>query len=144
MNRTILRTILGPLALLALAACSEPDATVSRCVPEGKCEELLHSNAAVFTSVGGDAAKGRALYEEKCARCHGPDGKGGQGPTASSADMTSPAWQQGRTDNQMRLTILRGRGMAMPSFQLKEQELKDVVAHVRSLKITPPPAEKGY
>lgn len=130
------------LFALAAAACGDPEGTVARCVPEGSCDELLHARAAVFSSVGGDAARGKVLFEEKCSRCHGPDGKGARG--GATIDMTSAAWHQGRTDNQMRLTILRGRGMMMPAFALEEQQLKDVVAHVRAIKVVPPPPKKGY
>ncbi len=29
---------------------------------------------------GGEASSGQGIYEDNCARCHGPDGEGGVGP----------------------------------------------------------------
>jgi mono/diheme cytochrome c family protein len=140
-----MRRLLPILTLLAastLGACGEPTTTVSRCVPEGKCEELLHSTKAVFTSVGGDVQAGRALFMEKCVKCHGEGGQGA--PGGASLDLANAGWQKGRTDNQIRLTVLRGRGTMMPPFPLDEKQQKDVVAFVRSLKAEAAPVEKGY
>ncbi|GMV44313.1 MAG: hypothetical protein AMXMBFR64_60290 [Myxococcales bacterium] len=133
--------IISSVLALALASCSDAGGTVSRCVPEGQCQELL-AHQSVFTSVGGDPGRGKEIFDARCSKCHGEDGKGVRGQT--TVDLTSAAWQQGHTDNQVRLTILRGRGMMMPAFPLEEQELKDVVSHVRTLKIAPPVVEKGY
>lgn len=130
------------LLLIGAAGCSDATGTVSHCVPEGQCDEFLNSHNAVFTSVGGDPAHGTEIFVARCARCHGEDGKGARG--GSSMDLTSAAWQQGRTDNQIRLTVLRGRGSMMPAFTMEEQDLKDVVSHVRALKIAPPVVDKGY
>lgn len=134
MIRFPLRTLLVLAALSPLAGCDDPTTTVSRCVPEGACEELAErsSPAAVFSAVGGDPEQGRALYREHCAECHGDEGRGAGHD--DRGDFTSPAWQAGRTDNQIRLTILNGRGMMMPAFSLGEGELKDLISYLRTMR----------
>jgi len=53
-----------------------------------------------------------AMYNAKCARCHGADGAG-NGPSADSLhprphNYTDPAWQAGITDAQIKEIIVRG------------------------------------
>lgn len=84
-----------------------------------------------------DAAQGRDLYTTTCARCHGADGSGGLpvfdgGP--SPRNFHDRAFQTDRTDEQLKLTIMNGKGTGMPSFGtiFDEQQLRSLVAHVRS------------
>jgi mono/diheme cytochrome c family protein len=84
-----------------------------------------------------DAAQGRDLFATTCARCHGADGTGGLpvfdgGP--SPRNFHDHAFQQDRTDEQIKLTIMNGKGTGMPSFGtlFDEQQLRSLVAHVRS------------
>jgi cytochrome c oxidase cbb3-type subunit III len=85
-----------------------------------------------------DAAQGRDLFATTCARCHGADGTGGApifdgGP--SPRNFHDHAFQHDRTDEQIKLTIMNGKGTGMPSFGtlFDEQQLRSLVAHVRSL-----------
>jgi mono/diheme cytochrome c family protein len=84
-----------------------------------------------------DAAQGRELYASTCARCHGAEGTGGLplfdgGPRPR--DFHDHAFQTERTDEQLKLTIVNGKGTGMPSFGtiFDEQQLRSLVAHVRS------------
>lgn len=57
-------------------------------------------------------AQARAMFETKCARCHGLDG-GGNGPSADSLhprphNYTDPAWQASVTDDQIKQIIVKG------------------------------------
>ena len=61
-------------------------------------------------------------FKAKCARCHGPDGKGG-GPEAAEQevpprDLTDAAYMNTRTDGQLFYQILEGGGdeSEMPGF----------------------------
>jgi mono/diheme cytochrome c family protein len=79
----------------------------------------------------GDAARGKALYMDKCGACHGADARGGLGVSLvdrpflyRAADFTK--------------TIRRGRGK-MPPLTLEDAQIGDVLAHLRTLRITPPP-----
>jgi len=71
-----------------------------------------------------------ATYKAKCAMCHGPDGKGGKMGTRDfgSADVKA------ESDAQLTEIITKGKGK-MPAYgeKLKDAEIKDLVAYVRSL-----------
>lgn len=85
-----------------------------------------------------DAGQGRDLFATTCARCHGADGSGGLpvfdgGP--SPRNFHDHAFQRERTDEQIKLTIVNGKGSGMPSFGtlFDDAQLRSLVAHVRSL-----------
>lgn len=71
---------------------------------------------------------GRALFANRCAECHGADGKGYSGP-----DLTV-LWAEGATDGRVFRTIRDGvSGSIMPSSSAPEQELWAIVAYVKSI-----------
>lgn len=85
-----------------------------------------------------DPVEGRTLFQNNCARCHGTEGKGGLpvfagGP--SPRNFTDHAFQNERTDEQLRMTIVNGKGAGMPPFgqAFTDAQLTSLVAHVRSL-----------
>ena len=77
------------------------------------------------------AGNGAEIFKNSCARCHGADGKGGDGP-----DLTDPQrkakWQD--SDERIVNKVTNG-GRRMPAFadKLSAEEIKSVAAHVRSL-----------
>jgi cytochrome c6 len=82
------------------------------------------------------AGEGEALYKARCAGCHGPDGAG-QTPTGKSLkvrDMRSPEVQK-QSDGELTDIIAKGKNK-MPPFEksLKPEQIKDLVAQIRSLK----------
>lgn len=88
-----------------------------------------------------DAEGGRALFASSCARCHGIDGAGGLpafdgGP--SPRNFRDRAFQATRSDEQIKQTIVNGKGTAMPPFGtlFTDTQLTALVAHVRSLDST--------
>lgn len=95
----------------------------------------------IAPAADGDAAKGKALYAGKggCVNCHGPGGRG-DGPAGKMlvpppADLTGPK-TKAKSDAELLKTIREGRsGTAMAAFkgQLSEQEIRDLLAYVRSL-----------
>jgi len=78
-------------------------------------------------AVAQDAA---ATYKAKCAMCHGADGKGGKMGTRDFASAEVKA----ETDAQLTDIITKGKGK-MPSYsgKLKDTEIKDLVAYIRTL-----------
>jgi cbb3-type cytochrome c oxidase subunit III len=77
---------------------------------------------------------GTTVYKEKCAMCHGPEGKGF--PALKTPDFTDPKWQAGVTDAQIIDTIKNGKkGTPMPAFsgKLSDDEIAAVKDYVRSL-----------
>lgn len=90
-------------------------------------------------AVVGDAALGETVYEESCQRCHGTRTQRGD-----AVHLANPALLAAATDAFLRHAVLHGRpGTPMPSFEgaLREEQLDNVVALLRSW-ATPPPPER--
>ncbi len=85
----------------------------------------------------GSADRGKALFRQQCAGCHGADGKGLIAPA-----LANPVFQTAATDAFIAQTIRAGReNTPMPSFAragISESEVGDLLAFVRQWK----PAEK--
>jgi mono/diheme cytochrome c family protein len=119
------------LLSVSLAGCSRdadlPPAYRSREVPEAR----LRSAEAV--------GRGRALFLEHCALCHGEraDGRGQRREafTRPPADLTDPRWQESTSPRRIFMTIREGvRGTAMPSWRsLDAAQAWELVAYLRSL-----------
>jgi mono/diheme cytochrome c family protein len=86
-------------------------------------------------------AAGKAVYKNKCERCHGPGGLG-DGPdaepeSAEDMDLTNPKRAARNTDGVVYYKVLNGRKKPkMPAFkdELSEQQIWQVVAYVQSLR----------
>ncbi len=95
----------------------------------------------ISTSMGaaGDAGKGKPIYEKNCLGCHGPRGDGdspiGKKLVPPAADLTSATTKK-KPDAELVGIIQSGKPKtAMPPFKpaLGEQQIRDVLAYVRSL-----------
>jgi mono/diheme cytochrome c family protein len=85
---------------------------------------------------GGDPARGAELFTQTCAGCHGAN--------RLAPDLSNPTFQKTATADFLARTIKNGRAdTPMPSFQrpgadgLSDDEVRDLVAYVRSLGQTP-------
>jgi mono/diheme cytochrome c family protein len=97
-----------------------------------------------IASGAGDAAKGKAKYQEMCAACHGASGKG-DGPAAAGLPVkprnhTDAAYMGKLKDQQIFDTIKKGgqavgKSPIMPPWgnQLSDAQIWDLVAYIRSL-----------
>ena len=89
----------------------------------------LALQAGPAPDAGGD------LFKQKCAMCHGADGKGYA--SLKTPDFTDPKVQASLTDKQIVETIKNGRtGTAMPPFKdsLSDDQIQSLVTFIRSLK----------
>lgn len=86
--------------------------------------------------VQGDVEIGERLFARHCETCHGPNGRGGEGPMLNNTVLMSSA-----TDTYLFETIRRGRrGTTMEGFEtpsatrpaLSDSEIEAVVAYLRS------------
>jgi len=83
---------------------------------------------------------GATLFRERCAECHGADGKG-----VAAHDLTR-LWSAGATDNQVFQTIRNGvPNTIMPSSNAPDDQLRALVAYLRSINDSPntPPELSG-
>ncbi len=99
---------------------------------------LIALLATACRGSAGESTDGRALFEQVCARCHGRTGVGDpvQKISLGVPDMTDPAWQAARTDDDIRRTIREGsKSHKMPGFGdfYKPAQLDALARHVRSL-----------
>lgn len=75
-----------------------------------------------------------ALFDAKCAMCHGKDGRGTKfGKERGAPDFTDSEWQKSHTDAQINDAIANGRGKSMPAWKskLSSDEITALVARVR-------------
>jgi cytochrome c oxidase cbb3-type subunit III len=76
----------------------------------------------------GDADKGRQVFEDNCATCHGVDASGGEGPNIQQAPATLG-------DSEVRNIIRRGvPGTEMPGFfDISDADAANIVTYLRKL-----------
>jgi cytochrome c553 len=102
----------------------------------------LATLALAFTSGAAMAATAAENWENSCASCHGADGKAltKQGKKLKIRDYTDPKVQAELKDDEMVKAILdgvkEGGKERMKGFkdELSEQDAKDLVAYIRTLK----------
>jgi cytochrome c6 len=92
---------------------------------------LLACGVMAVCSASAVAQDAASTYKAKCAMCHGADGKGGK---MGTKDFASPDIK-GMTDAQLADVITKGKPPRMPAYgdKLKESEIKDLVAYIRTL-----------
>ena len=93
---------------------------------------LLAVSAAAVSPIWADELqieRGRELFAEKCAACHGENAKGGRG-----SDITTGQWRWGGSDTELKLNIRQGiPGTQMPPTEMSEEAALDIIAFLRTL-----------
>ena len=102
---------------------------------------LWHSSGAQDASGSqspADAKRARAkeLFDQRCARCHGRDGRGATklGEIVKAPDFTDDDWWEGGvSDERLKASIAGGKG-EMPAFgrKLTRPEISSLAAYVRA------------
>jgi cytochrome c oxidase cbb3-type subunit 3 len=88
------------------------------------------------STLGGDPAKGKMVFEKNCVPCHKQDGTGGIKLIATgnpSRNFHDAAWWKTRTDPQIQHSIETGfpkSGMVAWKGVLKPEEIKNVIAYL--------------
>jgi len=104
------RTWIGVVAGLAIAgflgACSAPAEDAGEAAP------ATSETAAAVAVPPAARERAAALFAERCAACHGPEGRG-DGPGAAAMDPKprnyhDPEWQQSVTDEEIEQAIVYG------------------------------------
>lgn len=85
----------------------------------------------------GNAAAGKAVYDEACRSCHGTDGK----PNAAIAKTMKVEMKhlgspevQASSDDALKKAITEGKGKMSPVKSVSGKAADDVVAYIRTLK----------
>src|SRR6185503_18054623 len=126
----------------ALALPKSASITINRKLLMKKSTILIL--AIVSVALGSsNAADVQENWTKNCASCHGKDGKGDTkaGKKAEVKDLTDSTYQASFTDEQMVKQIKEGmkdkdgkEKMKPYSDKLNDEEIKALVAHVRSFK----------
>jgi len=136
------RLVFGVLLLLMNLAgrhlsAQQPQPDSSRSVQQAT------SALPVQATAGNGAA--RELYQQFCMKCHGKDGTGNpaRGLMPDIPDFTVASWQARRSEAQLLVSILDGKGPDMPPARAKcsEKQARGLVAYVRAF--APPDNKSG-
>jgi putative heme-binding domain-containing protein len=91
--------------------------------------------AAALAPDAAAMAEGQAMFRGLCSGCHGGAGRGGKGP-----DLTDQRWIHGGTDDDIARVIRKGVAnttMKKLGESLKEDQIRKVIAYIRSLARSP-------
>jgi cytochrome c553 len=107
-----------------------------------KKPHLLTAVLFLAATLAASAATGQANWDEHCAKCHGPDGKGQtkMGKKLSIGDFTDAKYQAGFTDEQAFKAIKEGvtdknGKTTMKAIEgLSDEDMKAMIPFVRALK----------
>jgi mono/diheme cytochrome c family protein len=97
---------------------------------------ILFIPLAMIPAEKGDVAKGKELFESRCAVCHGTGGEGKEAmakvlgvkiPVLGSQEVQSQA------DAALKKIVLEGKGKMKP-VALSTQEIENAIAFLRTLK----------
>lgn len=81
-----------------------------------------------------DGPDGKALYEARCAMCHGKDGVA-KAMAKGSSNLNDPKFQEANSVEAIEKVIADGKGkMKGLKDKLKPEEIQAIAAHVKTLK----------
>jgi cytochrome c6 len=94
---------------------------------------VLAAFAFLSAPAKADTAAAEATYKAKCAACHGPDGKGetATGKMMKVKDFSSEEVQK-MSDADLSAAISSGKGKMPPFKTLSADQVKDLVAYIRT------------
>ncbi|MFC0820574.1 cytochrome-c oxidase, cbb3-type subunit III [Moraxella marmotae] len=93
----------------------------------------ISGNQNDYTLDQAKVAQGKAIFDSKCAACHGADGKGQI--AVGAPNLTDDIWLFGGDKETIQTTIRHGRTGIMPAWQAKlgNERIMLLAAYVRSL-----------
>jgi mono/diheme cytochrome c family protein len=112
------------MVLLGLAVQADPGETPKQSPPPAPAAQKAAQIA------------GRKVFQAYCHKCHEADGTGSsvRDVFPEIPNFTEGAWQARRTDPQLLVSILDGKGKSMPSFRgkISKEGADQVISYVRS------------
>lgn len=135
----------GPTSVAAPEAASAPAPQGDKPLVVAQASTpMAHHEGGGHACIAGDPAAGEAQYKIFCESCHGPGGNG-DGPAAAALDPKPAKHNDGAymnaLSNEHLIKVIAEGGTAVGKSPLmapwggvlNEQQVKDVVAYVRSL-----------
>jgi mono/diheme cytochrome c family protein len=104
--------------------------------------------SAVHAAAPAAGPSGKEVWSENCMLCHGEKGQPSEaGKRVGAADLSAPAWQASRTDDQIKNIVTNGPGKPntmMRAFrdELSAEEIDAVVKYIRTLAAKPATKKK--
>jgi mono/diheme cytochrome c family protein len=87
------------------------------------------------------------LYRQYCLSCHGSNGRGAEmrAGMPDIPDFTLGAWHARRSNAEMIVSILEGKGKLMPAFRgrVVQSQAQDLIAYLRAFGPEPAPGERA-
>src|SRR5215467_5836405 len=88
---------------------------------------------AIQASGALDVESGRKLFRKSCSACHGDDAQGGERGPNLTGEL-----RHGTSNDDILRNIINGiPGTGMPSFPMPDEEVRAIVAYLRSLRKGP-------
>src|SRR3972149_4435684 len=97
---------------------------------------LLVLAIPVFLLAAGDATAGKALYDKKCATCHGKLGEGNPNLAKTlkvEFRHLGSKEVQAQSDEELGKIITEGKDKKKPVKGLSDEDLANVIAYMRTL-----------
>ncbi|ADI85272.1 c-type cytochrome [Geobacter sulfurreducens] len=125
--------LVAMMSALAATGCSKKEAPQAPAPSAGAPQ--TGAPAAMPEGMSGQqqTAMGRAIFNKRCASCHGTDGNGAGSRSGPALDQAQ--FKYGRTPEAIKESIAKGRPNGMPAFgsAFQEIEIDTLVGFVLSL-----------
>ena len=134
---TIKQTIMHGRTGMMPANGLKPDLTAT-----GRSDIAAHVLSLSGRTGSGDPSKGKKLFAQACAACHGAKGTGMQ--SVGAPNLTDNIWLYGGSQKQIEFTIEFGRAGVMPAWKeiLGEDKVHALAGYVYSLSLEEPEEQK--
>jgi cytochrome c len=114
--------------------------TMRKSLIAAACAALLTAAPLMFAQTkkgaSGDAAKGKATFEDNCSVCHNADSAEKKGGPGLKGLMKKAKMQNGKAPTEANVrALVNAGGNGMPSFAdtLSDKERDDVLAYLKTL-----------
>lgn len=125
-------TMVALAGALALGACGNKEEKAGG--EQAAAGQQAAAKAGGDHSLPGDPEKGKAVYEQYCQSCHGPDGKGNGGTTG--ANFVDDKSRLAKSNEELLKSIregMQGKIGMMPAQKdiLSDEQIKDALSYIR-------------
>jgi cytochrome c oxidase cbb3-type subunit 3 len=95
--------------------------------------DFVRSLSGLPVPANADLAKGKKIFADNCAACHGDAGKGNR--EIGAPDLTDPIWLYGSAKDVIVDGLMNGRGAVMPAWspRLDDVTIKSLTVYVHTL-----------